>query len=121
MNYKQKLGYMVLGAVMTLVGVVVSVFSPSLNAHDSEYIVCKGLTVVDNKGNDAIRLTVSERRNLIVVYDKTGKRAIGLHTGETGTGLIIETRGNEIILSDKAGQEGVGTLYADEIGSSLII
>ena len=57
MNYKQKLGYMVLGAAMTLVGVAVSVFSPSSNAHDSEYIVCKGLTVVDNKGNDAIRLT----------------------------------------------------------------
>ena len=93
MDYKQKLGYMVLGAAMTLVGVAVSVFSPSLNAQrHSEYIVCKGLTVVDNKGNDAIRLIVGERRNLIVVYDKTGKRAIGLHTGETGNGIIIFDR-----------------------------
>ena len=66
MNYKQKLGYMVLGAAMTLVGMAVSVFSPSLNAQrHSEYIVCKGLTVVDNKGNDAIRLTVGERSESI--------------------------------------------------------
>jgi hypothetical protein len=87
MSDKQKLGYMVLGAAMTLVGMVASaVLSPSLNAQrDSEYIVCKGLTVVDAKGNDAIRLTVGKKRNLIVVYDKGGKRAIGLHTGETGT------------------------------------
>ena len=90
MNYKQKLGYMVLGAAMTLVGMAVSVFSPSLNAQrHSEYIVCKGLTVVDNKGNDAIRLTVGERRNLIVVYDKTGKKAVGLHTDGTGNGVVV--------------------------------
>ena len=89
MNYKQKLGYMVLGAAMTLVGVAVSVFSPSLNAHDSEYIVCKGLTVVDHKGNDAIRLIVGERRNFIVVYDKTGKKAVGLHTDGTGNGVVV--------------------------------
>ena len=96
MNYKQKLGYMVLGAMMTLVGVAVSVFSPSLNAHDSEYIVCKGLTVVDNNGNDAIRLTVGEKRNLIVVYDKTGKRAIGLHTDGTGNGVVVFDRIGDI-------------------------
>ena len=96
MNDKQKLGYIVLGAAMTLVGVAVSVFSPSLNAQrGSEYIVCKGLVVVDNKGNDAIRLTVGEKRNLIVVYDKTGKRAIGLHTDETVTGIIIFDRAKE--------------------------
>ena len=90
MNYKQKLGYMVLGAAMTLVGVAVSVFSPSLDAQrHSEYIVCKGLTVVDHKGNDAIRLIVGERRNFIVVYDKTGKKAIGLHTDGTGNGVVV--------------------------------
>ena len=91
MDYKQKLGYMVLGAAMTLVGMVASaVLSPSLNAHrDSEYIVCKGLTVVDGKGNDAIRLTVSKNRNYIVVFDKTGNRAIGLHTDGAGNGVVV--------------------------------
>lgn len=128
MNYKQKLGYMVLGAAMPLVGMAVSIFFPSLNAQKrGEYIVYAGLTVVDGKGNDAIRFTVGENRNLIVVYDKKGKRAIGLHTGETGTGIIVfdkagnaaiglgfdETRGNEIRLSDKAGGAAIG-LRADQ-------
>ena len=90
MDYKQKLGYMALGAVIMLVGMGSAfVFSPPLSAHDSEYIVCKGLTVVDNKGNDAIRLTVGERRNFIVVYDKTGKKAVGLHTDGTGNGVVV--------------------------------
>ena len=91
MNDKQKLGYMVLGAAMTLVGMVASaVFSPSLDAHrGSEYIVCKGLTVVDGKGNDAIRLTIGKKRNLIIVYDKGGKRAIGLHTDGAGNGVVV--------------------------------
>ena len=90
MDYKQKLGYMVLGAAMILVGVAVSVFSPSLDAQrHSEYIVCKGLTVVDNKGNKAIRLMVGKNRNYIIVYDKTGKKAIGLHTDGTGNGVVV--------------------------------
>lgn len=90
MNYKQKLGYIVLGAAMTLVGMVVSVFSPSLNAQrHTEYIMCKGLTVVDGKRNKAIRLMVGENRNYIIVYDKTGKKAVGLHTDGTGNGVVV--------------------------------
>ena len=90
MNCKQKLGYMVLGAAMTLVGMAVSVFSPSLNAQrHSEYIVCKGLTVVDNEGNKAICLMVGENRNYIIVYDKTGKKAVGLHTDGTGNDVVV--------------------------------
>ena len=96
MNYKQKLGYMVLGAAMTLVGVAVSVFSPSLNAHDSEYIVCKGLTVVDGKGNKAIHLTVGENRNYVIIYDKTGKKAVGLHTDGTGNGVVVFDKAGDI-------------------------
>ena len=84
MNYKQKLGYMVLGAVVTLLGVAVSAFSPSLDAQRrGGYIVSIGLAVVDGKGNKAIRLTVVESRNYIIVYDKTGKKAVGLHTSGT--------------------------------------
>ena len=90
MSYKQKLGYMVLGAAMTVVGMAVSVFSPSLNAQRrGEYIVCTGLVVVDGKGNDAIRFTVGKNRNFIVIYDKEGKKAIGLHTDGKGNGVVV--------------------------------
>ena len=90
MNYKQKLGYMVLGAVIMLVGMGAAfVLSPPLSAHDTEYIVCKGLTVVDGKRNKAIRLMVGENRNYIIVYDKTGKKAVGLHTDGTGNGVVV--------------------------------
>ena len=90
MDYKQKLGYMVLGAAMVLVGMAVSVFSPSLDAQRrGEYIVCRELTVVDGKGNKAMRLMVGGNRNYIIVYDKTAKKAVGLHTTGTGNGVVV--------------------------------
>ena len=95
MDYKQKLGYMVLGAAMILVGMAVSVFSPSLDAQrHGEYIVCRGLTVVDGKGNKAIHLTASKNRNHIIVYDKEGKKAVGLHTDGTGNGVVCDKMGD---------------------------
>ena len=136
MNYKQKLGYTVLGAAMTLVGMAVSTFSPSLNAQrHTEHIVCKGLTVVDNKGNDAIRLIVGETGTGIIIFDRAGEAAIRLgfdetrgneiilsdKVGNTAIGLRADQTTNRISVYDKTGKEGFGTLYADEIGSSLLI
>ncbi len=136
MNYKQKLGYIVLGAAMTLVGVAVSALSPSLSAQKrGEYIVCTGLTVVDGKGNDTIRLTVGETGIGIIIFDRTGEVAIGLgvneirgneillsdKAGNTAIGLRADQTTNRIAVYDKTGREGFGTLYADEIGSGLII
>ena len=135
MNYKQKLGYIVLGAAMTLVGVAVSVLSPSLSAQrHGEYIVCTGLTVVDGKGNDTIRLTVGETGTGIIIFDRTGEVAIGLGVDERGNEILLSNKAgntaiglradqttNRIAVYDKTGREGFGTLYADEIGSSLII
>ena len=89
MNYKQKLGYMVLGAIVTLLRVAVSTFSPSLNTQRrGGHIVSTGLAVVDGKGNKAIRLTVVESRNYIIVYDKTGKKVVGVHPDGAGHGVV---------------------------------
>ena len=32
---------------------------------------------------------VGENRNYIIVYDKTGKKAVGLHTDGTGNGVVV--------------------------------
>ena len=70
MNYRQKLGYTVLGAVIMLVGLNVgSILSPSLVAQNNgvfDEIECSVLRVINKNGNPAILLgSVEEDMNVI--------------------------------------------------------
>lgn len=97
MDYKQKLGYMVLGTVITLMVMAVSRFFPPLHAQrHSEYIVCKGISIVDDNGKKAIHLTAGKNRNHIIVYDKEGKRAVGLQTSGEGNGVVVFDKAGDI-------------------------
>ena len=63
MNYKQKLGYVALGGVLMLIGVIVaSVVTPILMAQKEVFgeITCTGLRVVNQDGKEVIRLRISE-------------------------------------------------------------
>lgn len=61
MNRKQKLGYMVLGAVIMAVGMGLgTVLSPPLIVQRNgvfDEIWCKSLTTVDEKGNEHVTVT----------------------------------------------------------------
>jgi hypothetical protein len=76
MNHKQKLGYIVLGAVIMLVGIGIGVVvSPPLIAQRNEVfgeIECTKLTVVDKSWKSAIELATDEDGSHIRINDKTG-------------------------------------------------
>ena len=86
MNYKQKLGYMVLGAVIMLIGMSVdSILSPPLIAQRSggiDEIVCSKLTIVDKYGRPAIVLDITEESgNAIKIFNFEGKHGVHLSAG----------------------------------------
>lgn len=83
MNYKQKLGYTVLGAVIMAVGIAIGQFStPNIEAQSNgvfDDIRCYGLTVMNKHGDPAIVLGSSSRdENAIILYNQARIPVISL-------------------------------------------
>ncbi len=86
MNYKQKLGYMLLGAGIMAIGITIGQFvTPDIEAQQNGFfdeITCRGLTVVDQNGKTAIRLNTFLGANGVSILNKKGKLAIALSSSE---------------------------------------
>ena len=82
MNYKQKLGYMALGALILAMGITIGqLVSPPTEAQNNgvfDEITCRSLRVVDKDGEPAISLEANEIGNAVSVYDPAEKRAVWL-------------------------------------------
>ena len=92
MNYKQKLGYMALGAGIMLVGLTVgAIVSPPLIAHGGPAdlgvfgkVVCRKIEVVNEHDQTMIRLESDPSGSLVTVYNKAGEAAMSLQTSPNG-------------------------------------
>ena len=121
MNYKQKLGYMLFGAVIMLIGIAVgSIVSPRWIVQREDVfgeIECAGLTVVDKEGNKAIGLQSHDKANIVSVYDSEGNVAMSLGS--------IDEVGNGLNIYDKYGSLMVGLMsssgWDNLTGSGLTI
>ena len=137
MNYKQKLGYTVLGAVIMLIGLGLgAIVSPPLIAQRNgvfDEIECSKLTVVDRSGERAIDLSTNLLGNTITVYDREGNQRVGLlvddessivylknKLGNTGVGLASE-EDNVITVYDKLSKPAVTLHSADIMGNGMLI
>ena len=148
MNYKQKLGYIVLGAVIMLVGLGLgTIVSPPLIAQKDgalDEIQCSKLTVVDKAGQPAIVMgTDEESRNTITLFNQAGKEVVHLYAAKQQTSVKISRpsgtqaihlfgakRLGAIVLDDDAGKAAVslsvahkvtrGVLLFDEEGESAV-
>ena len=131
MNYKQKLGYTVLGAVIMLIGMSVnSILSPPLVAQRNgvfDEIECYGLTVMNRNGEPAVILgSGSEGENGIILYNETGTPAASLHSADGKTLLSIMNedgklalllgrleKRNDITLFNEKGELAITSVVAD--------
>ena len=72
MNYKQKLGYMALGAGLLAVGIIIGQWgTPDIEAQSNgvfDKIACREIEVIDKDGNEAIRLYTTKHGGRIRVY-----------------------------------------------------
>ena len=91
----ERLGFMVLGGALVLVGMCFSPFLP-LSAQNDRfgYITCTGLRVVDQEDNELIHLSTDENGGNLVVrsIDDTGRinaKGVALGTGEYGGSVYV--------------------------------
>ena len=104
MNYKQKLGYMALGAGILALGIIIGqVITPNIEGQSNavfDKIQCRELQVLDKHGKKAIHLhTDGVYGNMVGVYDKHGTQAVYLNvnsyedTISNGIGIYGESGG----------------------------
>ena len=120
MNHKQKFGYIVLGAVIMLIGMGIgsTFFPPPLIAHqDSVFdtITCRNLGVVDENGNLRIRLSSNHPlRKDITVFNENGKERIIL----TGSDFLM---GNGIKVYGENSKLGISLFSSNILGNSISV
>lgn len=137
MNYKQKLGYMLLGAGIMALGITIGQLgTPNIEAQRNgvfDEIECSKLTVVNKSGERAIDLSTNLLGNTITVYDREGNQRVGLlvddessivylknKLGNTGVGLASE-EDNVITVYDKLSKPAVTLHSADMMGNGMLI
>ena len=101
MNYKQKLGYTLLGAGIMALGIIIGqVVTPDIEAQSNgvfDKITCRSLNVVDRNGNAGINLLAAGDTNAIVIGNPgTGRIYLGTDHGNNGI-TITDGAGNSTI------------------------
>ena len=116
MNNKQKLGYILLGAGIMVLGITIGQsVTPNIEAQSNgvfDEITCRRLKVVDKLGRDAITLNAGEESNGMMIFDKTQAPAIIL----SGGFVRDEAKNNLIQIFGRAESNGI-LLIADETSS----
>ena len=97
MNYKQKLGYMALGAGLLAVGIIIGQWgTPDIEAQSNgvfDKIACREIEVIDKDGNEAIRLYTTKHGGDIRMYSKDGRIA-SMGITEYGGSVYLSGKGN---------------------------
>ena len=125
MNYRQKLGYMALGAGVLAIGITIGQWiTPNIEAQNNgvfDEIICRSLKVVSGLGNRAILLNSGKEGNAVVVYDTTGEKAIGLVSVINDTPdlnrnavLPIEKHDNMLMIYNRQDQQVISLLSSEE-------
>ena len=129
MNYKQKLGYMALGAGILALGIIIGQWeTPDIEAQNKgvlDEIQCKNLVIVDDAGKQAIEL--GKNGNDVLIYDRAGQVRIAL--GRMGREEVFTRYGAKVsdgygmtVYSAK-GWRGVDELrlYTDNDSSRILL
>ena len=114
MNFKQKLGYMVIGCLFTIAGyILASLGGITTHAQQNEQvidkIVCRELEVVNKEGTPIAMITEGlVGGGVFVITNKEGTPAAMILANENGTGdfLVVNKLGFAVA---KMGQDGFGT------------
>ena len=130
MNYKQKSGYMLLGAGLLAVGIIIGrLIEPSVGAGSNgvfDKIQCRELEVVDTNGNQAIGLRSAAKLNELSFYDKQSNLVMSLVSiDEVGSGLSVYDRYGRLMigLTSSSGWdnlEGSGLTVYNQHGNAAV-
>ena len=125
MNYKQKLGYILLGAGIMAVGITIGQFiTPNIEAQNNgvfDKIICRSLSVVDETGKVKCLLSVDEDGSGVHIYGKDGNQVISLGADEHVNGISLYDKAGKSAISLNAGKDRNSVMIYNKAGKKEII
>ena len=133
-KYREKLGYMALGGLLMLVGMLAANLTPLTAQRDSfGEITCTGLKVVDSEGNQRVRLTGypdgeivaacdsnGNPRTSLVGFEEGGKIFVLGHGREEHVTIGVDENGGQIVVFDKGGKDRVA-MWSTKDGGQFVV
>ena len=120
MNHKQKLGYILLGAGIMALGIIIGQWvTPDIEAQADgvfDEIRCSKLTVVDKVGNRAIVLDSHKGGNGITVYEASNRAIVLFSNNSASSVSVLDKAGNRVVYLDNH-KGGSGITVSDEAGN----
>ena len=108
MNFKQKLGYMLIGCLFTIAGyILASLGGDTTHAQQNEQvidkIVCRELEILDKKGTKRIRLSLGNNEDTayVTLYDKDGFINAMFYSSDHGADLTLGSHSQVHLSIDK--------------------
>ena len=103
MSYKQKSGYMLLGAGLLALGIIIGrLIEPSMEAESNgvfEKIICRELDLVDKDGNRMIGFRSNDESAGAIFYSREGKMVMFLGSvDELGSSLTMFDRFGRLMI-----------------------
>ena len=119
MKYREKLGYIVLGGVLMLVGMLAVNLTP-LTAQKDTFgrITCTGLKVVNPDRTTAVELSIADHGGTVVVRGKDGKIAAAMTIEEYGGTVVVRGKDRKSTAGMNINEDGGNVAVAGKHGKS---
>ena len=125
MNFKQKLGYMLIGCLFTIAGyIIASLGGDTTHAQQNEQvidkIVCRELEVVNKDGKRVVAIgqlwKAAAYGGVVEVYDRKGKRHVQIVAAEGSGSMTVYSENRKEVATIRADSNGGGMSIMDEDG-----
>ena len=122
---RQKLIYMVVGSLFTIIGYLLATLTVDLNAQDEEKIqhfeaiTCRAFGVLDEEGKIVIGLVADELGGKLFVSDKNQKRSVNLGINKASGHIGITNNDEKPVVVIGAVPSGKGIIWTTEESGQL--
>ena len=134
MKFSEKLGYVALGGLLMLAGMLAANLTPLTAQRDSfGEITCTGLRVVDSEGKQRVGLMASPEGGLVAACDTNGNPRTMLvgfkgggkifvmgHGREEHVTIGVDENGGQIVVHHKDGKSRVA-MWSAKDGGQLVV
>ncbi len=119
MKCREKLGYIALGGILMLVGMMTANLTP-LTAQKDTFgkITCTGLNVVNPDGTTAVELSIAKHGGTVAVRGKDGKIAAAMTIEEYGGTVVVSGKDRKSTAGMNINEDGGNVAVSGKQGKS---
>ena len=125
MNFKQKLGYMFIGCLFTIVGYILASLGGGDTTHAQkdeqvlDEIVCRKLKIVNAAGKEVALIGATKDGGIMNVSNAAGKEVMSIGADKEGGGIAVRNAAGKGVITIVATEDGGGIAVRNTAGKEV--